>query len=309
VRTKIAAILFTVVIATLTAGLALGAVAPAALDLSLGVSTADSAPFQASAFVSGGLTDVVGYRIGGWLVTGSGDTHSFLADAYLDFKGPRFYVAAGQKFVPFGPAGGVLVSPGIRGAEAKLDLPGVAVQVTTGRTEFTPVTGGGPRFTPSPLFPAGAVRPEEDMTAARAELALTPLNRVIPVKVGVNLLDTLDDIGWSGDGEFTFLPALKGFVEFARFRSVSAWAAGVQLTDLRKAFGTKRATSGVLFYRRIPDDYAPAVVGATQYFPGQRGLAAGVYHELKPGRTGVGLFADEEDAILTLFKHFPLVGR
>ena len=287
-------------------GVAGAAVAPSALDASFGLSTDDAGPIQLSAFVQGGISEVVGYRLGGWLVTGSGDTHSFLADAYLDFKGPKFYLAGGQKFVPFGPAGGVLVSPGIRGGEAKFDLPWLTLQVITGRTQFTPVSGGGPRFTPSPLFPSGAVRPKEDMTGARAQFTLTPAKSILPVKVGVNLLDVLHRTGLSGDGEFSLLPNLKAFAEYARFRGVSAWAAGFSVTGLGKAFGTDRYTSAVVFYRRIPDDYAPAVVGASQYFPGQRGLAAGLYHELNPGRTGVGLFADNENAILTLFKHFPL---
>lgn len=282
---------------------------PSALDLSLGVTTDENAPIQLGAFVYGDISDVIGYRVGGWLVTGSGDSHGFLADAYLDFKAPRVYVAGGQKFVVFGPAGGVLVSPGIRGGELKLDLPGVDLQVVTGRTQFTPVSGAGPRFTPSQLFPEGTVRPKEDMTAARAEFRLATAAGLIPVKAGVNLLDTLSDTGWSGDLEFPIFSMASLFGEYARFRGVDAWAAGLSLRDLRKAFRTERPTTAVIFYRQIPSDYAPAVVGASQYFPAQRGLAGGLYHELSSrgeAKTAVGVFADKNDAILTFFRHQPL---
>ena len=56
------------------------------------------------------------------LVTGSGDSKSFLADAYLDYTRDKVYLAVGQKFVAFGPAWGLLVSPGLRGGEVKVEL-------------------------------------------------------------------------------------------------------------------------------------------------------------------------------------------
>ena len=297
------AIFVIIAVAGLGSGLA-AAADPPALDLTLGVSTDDTAPIQTSAHLSGSLTDLVGYRIGGWLTTGSGDSHGFLGDAYLDFKGPGIYAAGGQKFVVFGPAGGVLVSPGIRGGELKVDLSRVRLQVISGRTEFTPVTGGGPRI--SPGFPLGTVRPEEDMTAARVEFTLTPLTALLPLRVGVNFLDTLDEEGFSGDAELPLLPKVTAFGEYARFDSVGAWAAGVRFNDLRKVFGTSRATSAMLLVRDIPDGYAPAAVGATQYFPNQDGLAGGIYHELRPAGMGIGIWGDDEDAIITLFKHVPL---
>lgn len=300
-----------VVVIVLTIGVSVvqsagAAPAPSALDVTLGVSSDDAGPIQMSASLSGGMMDEVGYKIGGWLVTGSGDSKSFLADAYLDYTRDEVYLAVGQKFVAFGPAWGLLVSPGLRGGEVKVELPRTTLQVISGRTEFTPVTGEGPRWTPSPLFPVGSVRPEEDLTAARVEFDLSPPFRALPLQVGVNGLRTIGETGVSGDLEIGLSRKLTLFGESAHFDGVHAWAAGLTLNELGPVFGTTRATSGVLIYRDVPDDYAPAVVGATAYFPAQQGLAGGIYHELVPARTALGVFADSENATLTLFRHIPL---
>jgi len=55
----------------------------------------------------------------------------------------------------------------------------------------------------------------------------------------------------------------------------------------------------------VPIGFVPAMVGATQYFEGQEGLAGGVYHQFN-ARYGLGLYADEDNAILTLFGNVPL---
>ncbi len=279
---------------------------PQALDITFGVTTDEVGRFQTSASLSGGLTEAVGYKIGGWLVAGSGDTKTFLADAYLDFKQEKFYLAVGQKFVAFGPAGGLLVSPGILGGEASLQLPRATFQLVTGTTQFTPVTGGGPRWTPSPIYPPGTVQSEEEMTAARVQFDLSSSSRPLPLKVGVNGLRILGETGLSGDAELGLSRGMKLYGESAHFDDVRAWVVGVALTELGPLFGTTRPTSAVLFYLDVPGDYAPAVAGATAYFPAQKGLAGGIYHELKTGRTGIGFFADSRDASLTLFRHIPL---
>jgi hypothetical protein len=303
-------LIFVVVLALTMAmsllGIAGAQVPPQALDLTFGVTTDDVGRYQMSAFLSGGLTEMVGYKIGGWLVAGSGDTETFLADAYLDYKRGNFYLAGGQKFVAFGPAGGLLVSPGIRGGEARWELPRTTFQVITGRTEFTPVTGGGPRWTPSPVFPPGAVQANEEMTAARVQFDLSSPGRLLPLQVGVNGLRTLGETGFSGDAKIGLSRGLNLYGESAHFDGVHAWVVGVAFTELGRVFGTTRPTSGVLFYQDTPSDYAPAVVGATAYFPAQQGFAGGIYHELSPGRTGIGVFADSRDASLTLFRHIPL---
>jgi len=55
----------------------------------------------------------------------------------------------------------------------------------------------------------------------------------------------------------------------------------------------------------VPVDFVPAAAGATAYFENMSGWAGGLYQELS-ARHAVGIFADRNDAILTLFGHVPL---
>ena len=58
-----------------------------------------------------------------------------------------------------------------------------------------------------------------------------------------------------------------------------------------------------LFWRRVPDDYAPALVGATQYYPDRNGMAVSINHEIS-GLSEVSLYGDGRGVMLNFMRHF-----
>jgi hypothetical protein len=272
---------------------------PSALSYSIGVSSDETAKIQTGAFLSGPLNESFGAKIGGWWITGGSDSRAFLGDAYIDYHNKQLYLAGGRKFVPFGPAG-VLVSPGIAGGEAQVHLDRVNLQVITGTLAFTPVTGGT-RFT----FAGNRSPADDHVTAGRAAFLVTEPSAAVPVTLGVNTLRLLDDTGWSGDVSIDANKWLNLFGESASFKDEHAHVYGVRLSNQKLVKDPSRYTMVVLYHRRIPVGFLPAAVGATQYFEDQKGLAGGMYHQFD-ARYGVGIYADNKNAIVTLFGYVPL---
>jgi hypothetical protein len=271
---------------------------PSALSYTIGLSSDESARIQTSAFLSGPLGGGFGAKIGGWWVTGGDDNRAFVADAYLDYQRQPLYLAAGRKFVPFGPAG-VLVSPGVAGGELQLNYDRASVQVLTGTLAFTPVTGGT-RFT----FAGSRSPADENVSAGRVAVRLGEAP-ALPVTVGLNILGLLEDTGTSGDISIEAAQGLTLFGEAASFGDVDAHAYGIRYSDQYRQEDPSKVTILALYYRKVPIGFLPAAVGATQYFEDQTGWAGGLYHQLSP-RQAWGLYADENDVILTLFGYLPL---
>jgi hypothetical protein len=272
---------------------------PAAMTYSLGLSSDPTAKIQTSAFFYGPLNEEFGAKIGGWWIAGGRDNRAFVGDAYVDYHKQALYLAAGRKFVPFGPAG-ILVSPGVAGGELRLDFPRVNVQAITGTLAFTPVTGGT-RFT----FAGNRSPADENITAGRVAVALAEPTASVPVTVGGNVLRLLDHTGHSGDISVDATKWLNLFGDAANFEHVHASAYGVRLSNQKVKQDPNRYTMLTIYHRRVPVGFLPAVVGATQYFEDQTGWVAGLYHQFNP-RQGVGVYADNENAILTLFGYVPL---
>jgi len=272
---------------------------PSALSYTVGVSTDDSARVQTSAFVYGPLDGGFGAKVGGWWVTGGSDNRAFLGDTYLDYQKGPVYLAGGRKFVPFGPAG-ILVSPGIYGGEARLECDRVTVQAISGSLAFTSVTGGT-RFT----FAGSSSPADQHVAAARVAVQFTQPNSETPVTIGGNVLHLLDKSGRSGDVSIGANECVSFFGEAAQFAGVHASAYGVRWSNQKTQRDPSRFTLAVLYHRRVPVGFEPAAVGATQYFEDQTGWAGGIYHQFQP-RRAVGLYADKDNAILTLFGYVPL---
>ncbi|MGD0112162.1 MAG: hypothetical protein ABSD48_09870 [Armatimonadota bacterium] len=284
---------------SVTAAACAGTQWPSAFTYSVGVSSDQTSRIQMSAAFSGPINESFDAKIGGWWVTGGEDNRAFLGDAYIDYHKQDVYVAGGRKFVPFGPAG-VLVSPGIAGGEVQYNSDRVAVQAITGVLAFTPVTGGT-RFT----FAGNRSPADDHMTAGRVAFKLTEPDAERPVVVGVNTLRLLDHTGWSGDLSADLSKEWSLFGEGARFDDVSAHAYGVRWSDQKLQKDPSKYTMVVLYHRNVPIGFIPATVGATQYFENQEGWVGGIYHQLD-ARYGLGLYADKDNAILTLFGNVPL---
>jgi hypothetical protein len=272
---------------------------PSALSYSVGVSSDETARAQMSAALSGALNENFGAKVGGWWVAGGDDNRAFVGDAYIDYRKDQLYLAGGRKFVPFGPAG-VLVSPGITGGEVQLGSDRVSLQAIAGTLSFTPVTGGT-RFT----FAGNRGPADENITAGRVAFKLTEAGSATPAALGVNALRLLDETGWSGDLSVDLNKVWTVFGEAATFDDVNAHAYGIRWSDQSMQPDPTKYTMVTLYHRRVPIGFIPAMVGATQYFEGQEGLAGGVYHQFD-SRYGLGLYADEDNAILTLFGYVPL---
>lgn len=287
----------------LALGLAAGASAqtawPTSGSYSVGVSSDEAARIQVNANAGSPIGEHFSARLGGWWVMGEDTSRAFVGDAYLDFTQDPIYLAAGRKYLVLGPAG-ALVSPGVFGVEAQWRTPRMTAQALAGTLAFTPVTGGT-RFTY-----AGSRSPaDESIRAARVEVRVTDPTAEVPVTVGLNLLDVLEDTGRSADFAVQVADWLTLFGEAARYDKVDASVYGIRASDLARHPGGIHATSVVLYRRNIPIGYVPAAIGATHYFEGQTGWVAGVYHQLD-ARRGVGVYADQEDAIITLFGRRPL---
>ena len=272
---------------------------PSAFTYSVGVSSDETSRIQTNAAFSGPLDENFGAKIGGWWIIGGEHNRAFLGDAYIDYRKHEVYLAGGRKFVPFGPAG-VLVSPGIAGGEAQFNSDRVSVQAITGDLAFTPVTGGT-RFT----FAGNRSPADDHVTAGRVAFKLTEPGAERPVVLGVNALRLLDQTGWSGDLSADLSKEWTVYGEGARFEDVSAHAYGVRWSDQKLQKDPSKYTMVVLYHRDVPIGFIPATVGASQYFENQQGWAGGIYHQFN-ARYGLGLYADEKNAILTLFGNVPL---
>lgn len=294
-------------ICVLAAGLMLVAVSaacgqtkwPAALSFSIGVSTDDTARIQTSAALLGPIGENLGAKVEGWWIAGGSESRGFVGDAYLDYNKAPVYLAGGRKLVVFGPAG-ILVSPGISGGEVKLDLDRISLQAIAGSLAFTPVTGGT-RFT----FAGNRSPSDEDIRAGRVELRLTDPASAVPVTVGLNALDLMDETGHSGDITIAANDWLTLFGESADFDGLEANAYGVRYSNLRLRADPTTYTMLTLYHRKVPIGFVPAAVGATQYFEDQTGWVLGIYHQLGQNR-GVGLYADKNDEIVSFFQYVPL---
>jgi hypothetical protein len=271
---------------------------PSLFRYTVSLSSDDTARYQTSAGVSGPLTDYVSAKIEGWWIGGTADDRAFVGDAYVDFDRSPLYVAAGRKYVIFGPAG-VLVSPGIFGGEGRIDINRVQLQVIAGTIAFTPGTGAT-RFT----FAGNRAASDESMTAVRLAVPLTSPAARVPVTIGGNWLDVLDDSGTSIDVEIGALPWLTLYGEAADYDDADAHVYGIRLSDTALR-NDGRAWILVWYNRDIEVGFVPAAVGATAFFEGQDGWAGGLYYQMNP-RHAVGVYADNEEAILTWFGSIPL---
>jgi len=272
---------------------------PTALDYSVGVSTNDDSRLQLWAAVSGPIAPDMSAKVGGWWITASDDNRAFVGDAYIDYSHFPLYAAVGRKYVPFGPAG-LLVSPGVYGGELQLRWERITFQAIAGTLAFTPVTGGT-RFT----YAGNRTPSEESIRAGRVAVDLTEPGAAVPVRLAVNVVGVMHDTGSSLDLSIEPNEWLTLFAEAADFDDVNADVYGIRFSDQRLRPDATRHVIVVVYYRDVPVGFIPAVIGASAYFEDQTGLAGGIYYQLNQ-RQGLGLYADENDAILTLFTHVPL---
>ncbi len=270
---------------------------PSIFRYTIALSTDPAGRYQTSASLSGPLSEESNLKIEGWWIGSRGDNRAFVGDCYVDYTKDALYVAAGRKYVPLGP--GLLVSPGFFGGEVKYRAERVTVQAISGSLQFTPATGTT-RFTY-----AGARAPaDEDFTAGRVAVLLTEPDAATPVTVGVNALDILDDRGTSVDVEIEPRRWLTLYGEAADYGDEDASIYGIRLSDM-KARTDGRGTIVVWYHRDVEIGFVPAAVGASAYFEGQQGWAGGLYHQFNE-RRALGVFADGEEAIITLFGNIPL---
>ncbi len=271
---------------------------PSLFRYTVSLSTDDTAAYQVSAALLGDIGDDFEAKLEGWWIGGREDDRGFLGDAYIAFDRAPVYLAAGRKYIPYGPAG-VLVSPGIEGGELRLGVGASTVQVLTGELKFTPGTGTT-RFT----FSGARAPVDENVTAVRIQLPITRPDAWTPVTIGANWLDVLDDDGWSIDGSVGLNPWLTLFGEGADFGDENAHVYGLRMSDADlRADG--KAWILVFYHRHIDVGFVPAQVGASVYFEGQEGYVGALYHQLDP-QHAIGVYADNEDAIVTWFHNIPL---
>lgn len=271
---------------------------PSLFRYTLSLSTDETARYQTSASFSGPIAEDFSAKLEGWWIGGKGDDRAFLGDAYIDYDKNLVYLAAGRKYVVFGPAG-VLVSPGIFGGELGVDIGRAAVRVISGSLQFTPGTGTT-RFT----FTGNRVPGDESLSAARLSAPLTAPAAPVPVTLGLNWIDVLDETGSSVDASIGLTQWLTVYGEAADYDDSDAHVYGVKLSDAGLRSDGK-AWILALYNRDIEVGFAPAAVGASSYFEGQNGWAGGLYYQMDPGRA-IGVYGDGEDAILTWFGTIPL---
>jgi len=298
VRHGVLPYLVVLVLLALASGMA-AAQWPAAFDYTIGVTTEERSGIQLSGLLSGPISPEMSLKVGGWWVTRSSNNRAFVGDAYVDYTKAPLYLAVGRKYVPFGPAG-VLVSPGISGGEAKLTYERVQIQAITGGLAFTPLTGGT-RFT----YSGNRAPSDENLTAGRVQIILTESGSDTPVVLGVNMLDILDDTGRSADISIAANKWLTLYGESAEYADVDASAYGIRISNEKTLTPPRLPTIAQFYHRKIPVGFVPAAVGASGYFENLNGWAGGLYQVL-PHNYAVGLFADKENAILTLFGHVDL---
>ncbi len=196
---------------------------PSLFRYTLSLSSDETARYQTSASLSGPIAENMSAKVEGWWIGGEGDDRAFVGDAYLDFKRNPVYLAGGRKYTVFGPAG-VLVSPGIFGGEVKFDTDGWTLQALAGTLQFTPGTGTT-RFN----FTGARAPSDESITAVRVARVLTPVGAAVPVKIGVNWVDVVDDTGTSVDAEIGALRWLTLYGEAADYDDANANLYGVRL--------------------------------------------------------------------------------
>jgi hypothetical protein len=270
---------------------------PSLMTYTLAVTTDEFSRYQLSLGFTGPISDKMSAKIEGWHIGGKGDDRTFVGDAYLDYKQKPLYLAAGRKYIPFGPLG-VLVSPGLWGGEVKLDFDRFAFQALAGQLAFTPGTS-----TVRVNMVGSRTPSDEDVVAVRGALTLTEPDAAMPVKVGLNWTDVDDETGSSVDLEIGLNKELSIFGESASCGE-EANAYGIRWSDAAKRSDGKVWI--VSFYERnIDPGFVPASIGSSVYFQDQQGWAAGVYHQFS-ARNGFGVFADKNDAIFTLFGNVPL---
>jgi len=274
---------------------------PSLASYTLSLSTDETARYQTSLGFSGPIGENLGLKLEGWWIGGRGDDRAFVGDAYVDYDKDVVYVAAGRKYVPFGPPGipvGVLVSPGIFGAEVQLRAERVTLQGIVGTLQFTPGTGTT-RFT----YAGKRAPADEDIRAVRISAQLTEPNAVTPVTLGVNWIDVADETGSSIDASVGVTEWLTLYGEAADCEG-DGHVYGIRLSDATMRTDGK-ATIFVWYHRDIDIGFVPATVGASSFFEGQTGWVGAIYHQFSP-RRAIGVYADDQEAILTLFGNHPL---
>jgi len=271
---------------------------PSLFRYTLSLSTDETARYQASASFSGPIAEDFGAKLEGWWIGGEGDDRAFIGDAYIDYDKDLVYLAAGRKYVVFGPAG-VLVSPGFFGGEFQLDISRATLQVISGTLQFTPGTG-----TTRLTFTGKRVPGDESFTALRLSSPLTRPQAPVPVTLGLNRIDVLDHTGSSVDASIGLNEWLTVYGEAADYEDANAHVYGVRLSDAGMRTDG-RAWILVFYNREIDVGFSPAAVGASSYFEDQTGWAGGLYCQMNP-RHAIGVYADDEDAILTWFGTVPL---
>lgn len=298
---------------------------PSLASYGVSLSTDPATRHQASLALSGPAGEDLGAKLEGWWTGGSGYHEAFVGDAYLDYDNGRLYLAAGRKYVTFRrpeiPVG-ALVSSGILGAEVQARAGRVTFQGIAGGLAFMPgtsATGFGFAGSPSgvclggvcmvgePALPAtgrrGSQPLDEDILALRATGQLAEPGAVTQVGIGVDWVDVADETGASMDAAIGVTKWLTLFGEAARCGG-HAHVYGIRLsdTDLRT---DGKGTIVVWYHREIDDGFVPAAVGATSFFEGQHGWVGGLYHQISRRRS-IGVSADGEEVVLTLFGDHPL---
>jgi len=273
---------------------------PSGIDVSLALASRADARLQLAGEGYGPVGRDLTLRVGGWIATGSDGTRGVLNNAYVGMDRPRFYAAAGQKFVVFGP-GGLLVSPGARGGEAVVKGRPISLQLLGGRTQFTPPAGAAGRFTPNsdPLF--GEERRREEFFAARTEYDLERGGK--HTYFGLNALWTTSRSGVSFDVETPLSEDRAFYAEVSSFDGTGAQLGGIRFKRFGKYLHTSRDTALDIFWRNVPEDYIPAQVGATQYYPDQGGPAAVLYHRVS-GLSALGIYGDSQGVTVNFFRQF-----
>jgi hypothetical protein len=277
---------------------------PGSFDITAGVCSRADARFQLAGEGYGTISPGLTLRAGAWLASGDGTTHGYLANAYIGMDRPKFYLAGGQKFVVFGPAG-LLVSSGTRGGEVVIKGQPLTLHLLAGRSAFTPPFGIAGRTTPNtdPIF--GTERIHEQLVAARAEYDLIKGDN--HSYLGLNTLWTTSKAGGSLDLETSlFSPGRTIYVEVSDFDGISAQLAGMRFKNVNRFFHTPRETTLELFWKNVPGNYIPAEVGASQYYAEHTGLSVALNHKLN-SLSSVVLTGDSQGVQVNFVRQFPLV--
>jgi hypothetical protein len=279
---------------------------PVRVDTFIAFASRRNARLQLAAEGRGRLSHGLSLRVGGWLLSGTGSgvrgTRGYLGNAYVGMNRSKYYLAAGQKFVVFGPAG-LMISPGMRGGEAVLKGQPITLQLLGGRTQFSPLAGTADRTTPNndPVF--GSKRPRRDFTAMRAEYDFPRGDH--HSYAGLSSLWMDSKTGVSVDVETPFTNDRTFYAEVSSFNSVNAEVAGVRFNQFRRYLHTDRETVLNVYWINVEDNYLPAEYGATQYYPSSTGLGVYLSHRLGQN-SSLGLSGDSRGVTLGVARSFIL---